>query len=146
MRPHGAGGREDRGDCAAGKPEPGTRHTQIMKPSPEPVDSDKFRQYLEDLGRDIDPVAGFFSPGTVFWRTSREPALLLAGMRALLLQIAHPKIAQGVADPTAAIGKTPWDVAFAPLPPSTVSCSADGMKRSNRPCVCERSMTMSMVG
>jgi uncharacterized protein (DUF2236 family) len=98
MRPHGAGGREDRGGCAAGKPEPGTRHTQIMKPSPEPGDSDKFRQYLEDLGRDIDPVAGFFSPGTVFWRTSREPALLLAGMRALLLQIAHPKIAQGVAD------------------------------------------------
>lgn len=37
-------------------------------------------------------------PDTVFWRVSREPALLLAGMRALLLQIAHPKIAQGVAD------------------------------------------------
>jgi uncharacterized protein (DUF2236 family) len=46
----------------------------------------------------IGPEAGFFSPGTVFWRVSGEPALLLAGMRALLLQIAHPKIAQGVAD------------------------------------------------
>ena len=60
--------------------------------------ADRFRQYLEDLARDIEPDAGFFSPDTVFWRVSREPALLLAGMRALLLQIAHPKIAQGVAD------------------------------------------------
>lgn len=60
--------------------------------------SDRFRQYLENLARDIEPESGFFSPHTVFWRVSREPALLLAGMRALLLQIAHPKIAQGVAD------------------------------------------------
>ena len=60
--------------------------------------ADRFRHYLEDLARDIEPDAGFFSPDTVFWRVSREPALLLAGMRALLLQIAHPKIAQGVAD------------------------------------------------
>ena len=60
--------------------------------------ADRFRQYLEHLARDIEPDAGFFSPDTVFWRVSREPALLLAGMRALLLQIAHPKIAQGVAD------------------------------------------------
>jgi uncharacterized protein (DUF2236 family) len=60
--------------------------------------TDRFRQYLENLARDIEPDAGFFSPDTVFWRVSREPALLLAGMRALLLQIAHPKIAQGVAD------------------------------------------------
>ena len=60
--------------------------------------SDRFGQYLEDLARDIEPDSGFFSPDTVFWRVSREPALLLAGMRALLLQIAHPKIAQGVAD------------------------------------------------
>ena len=53
---------------------------------------------MENLARDIEPDSGFFSPHTVFWRVSREPALLLAGMRALLLQIAHPKIAQGVAD------------------------------------------------
>jgi uncharacterized protein (DUF2236 family) len=59
---------------------------------------DRFRQYLENLARDIEPDSGFFSPDTVFWRVSREPVLLLAGMRALLLQIAHPKIAQGVAD------------------------------------------------
>ena len=67
-------------------------------PTAEPRESDQFRQYLEDLGRGIEPGSGFFSPEMVYWRVSREPALLLVGMRALLLQIAHPKIAQGVAD------------------------------------------------
>lgn len=61
-------------------------------------DNDAFIKYLENLGADIGPDAGFFSPDSVYWRVSREPALLLAGMRALLLQIAHPKVAQGVAD------------------------------------------------
>jgi len=57
-----------------------------------------FKQYLDNLSRDIASDSGFFHPDTLFWRVSREPALLLAGLRALLLQIAHPKIAQGVAD------------------------------------------------
>jgi uncharacterized protein (DUF2236 family) len=69
-----------------------------MNPGDVSADSDPFRQYLANLGQDIEPGSGFFLPGTVFWRVSREPVLLLAGMRALLLQIAHPKIAQGVAD------------------------------------------------
>jgi len=49
-----------------------------MNASPGPPASDRFRQYLENLGRDIEPGSGFFSPDTVFWRISREPALLLA--------------------------------------------------------------------
>jgi len=49
-----------------------------MSPSPGSGKSDRFRQYLENLGRDIEPGSGFFSPDTVFWRVSREPALLLA--------------------------------------------------------------------
>ena len=69
-----------------------------MNSGNDSIDSEQFRRYLQDLGSDIQPGAGFFSPETVFWRVSREPALLLAGMRALLLQIAHPKVAQGVAD------------------------------------------------
>jgi len=40
----------------------------------------------------------FFSPGTIFWQVHREMILLLAGGRALLMQLAHPKIAAGVAD------------------------------------------------
>jgi uncharacterized protein (DUF2236 family) len=69
-----------------------------LTPLPHCGDRAAFQQYLEHLGKDITPGSGFFSPDSVLWRVSREPALLLAGMRALLLQIAHPKIAQAVAD------------------------------------------------
>ncbi len=65
--------------------------------SDEAVDRD-FQRHLQQLGSEIDPGAGFCSPDFVFWRVNREPALLLVGMRALLMQIAHPKVAQGVAD------------------------------------------------
>lgn len=41
---------------------------------------------------------GFFVPQTQFWRVNREVLLGLAGMRALLLELAHPLIAAGVAD------------------------------------------------
>jgi uncharacterized protein (DUF2236 family) len=40
---------------------------------------------------------GYFAPGGVAWRVGRETALLLGGGRALLLQIAHPLVAAGVA-------------------------------------------------
>ena len=40
----------------------------------------------------------FFVPGTVFWRVHREMILLLVGGRALLMQLAHPKVAAGVAE------------------------------------------------
>src|SRR5262252_5550792 len=40
----------------------------------------------------------FFSPDMMFWQVDREIVLLLAGGRALLMQLAHPKIAAGVAD------------------------------------------------
>lgn len=40
----------------------------------------------------------FFAPESAIWRVDREMALLLGGGRALLMQIAHPKIAAGVAD------------------------------------------------
>ncbi len=43
------------------------------------------------------PEVGFFGPGSMTWRLYREPSILLGGMRALLLQIAHPAIATGVA-------------------------------------------------
>ena len=38
-----------------------------------------------------------FSPHSKIWQVDREMALLLAGGRALLLQLAHPKVAAGVA-------------------------------------------------
>jgi uncharacterized protein (DUF2236 family) len=44
-----------------------------------------------------DDAAGLYGPGSVGWRLNREAALLLgAGPRALLLQVAHPLVAEGV--------------------------------------------------
>jgi uncharacterized protein (DUF2236 family) len=40
---------------------------------------------------------GYFAPDGVAWRVGREAALLLGGGRALLLQVAHPLVAAGVA-------------------------------------------------
>jgi uncharacterized protein (DUF2236 family) len=39
-----------------------------------------------------------FHPDSVTWRINQEPALLLGGGRALLMQLAHPGVAAGVAD------------------------------------------------
>ena len=50
---------------------------------------------------DTDPDPGLFGPGSVTWRVLREPLLIFAGARALLLQAAHPQVAQGAIDHSA---------------------------------------------
>lgn len=40
---------------------------------------------------------GLYGPGSVTWRVNREQIMLLGGGRALLLQLAHPMVAAGVA-------------------------------------------------
>jgi uncharacterized protein (DUF2236 family) len=40
-----------------------------------------------------DPVAGFFGPGSAMWHVLREVAVPATGVRAVLLQIAHPLVA-----------------------------------------------------
>ncbi len=40
---------------------------------------------------------GLFGPRSVTWRVNRESVLMLGGGRALLLQVAHPSVAAGVA-------------------------------------------------
>ncbi len=45
--------------------------------------------------RDPTPDPGLFGPGSVTWLVMREPRLLLAAGRALLLQAANPLVAQG---------------------------------------------------
>jgi len=47
-------------------------------------------------GRSGDP--GVFGPDSIVWRIARERLLLLAGPAALLMQLAHPLVAAGVAD------------------------------------------------
>jgi uncharacterized protein (DUF2236 family) len=43
------------------------------------------------------PALGFYGPHSVMWRINREAVLLGAGPASLLLQVAHPLIASGVA-------------------------------------------------
>ena len=40
---------------------------------------------------------GYFGPESVTWQIYREPIFVLGGVRALLLQVAHPAVADGVA-------------------------------------------------
>jgi uncharacterized protein (DUF2236 family) len=60
-----------------------------------------------------DPVsgadaAGLYGPGSEAWRLNREAALLLgAGPRAVLLQVAHPLVAEGV-DRFSSFREDPW--------------------------------------
>jgi uncharacterized protein (DUF2236 family) len=41
---------------------------------------------------------GLFGPGTVTWRVNREGVLMVGGGAALILQVAHPLVAAGVAE------------------------------------------------
>ncbi|GIW71752.1 MAG: hypothetical protein KatS3mg102_1294 [Planctomycetota bacterium] len=45
-----------------------------------------------------DPRAGLFGPASLAWEIGREAMLFLGGGRAALLQLAHPWVAQAVAD------------------------------------------------
>ena len=45
-----------------------------------------------------DPLLGFYGPRSMMWRINREAVLLGAGPAALLLQVAHPSVARGVAE------------------------------------------------
>jgi len=48
--------------------------------------------------KDSTPDGGLFGPGSITWRVMREPRLLFAAGRALLLQAANPLVAQGAID------------------------------------------------
>ncbi len=74
---------------------------------------------------------GFFSCDSMFWRVNREMIGLLAGGRALLMQIAHPKVAAGVAahshfkhDPLSRLRRTMntmWSITFDETAPARAS-------------------------
>jgi uncharacterized protein (DUF2236 family) len=58
----------------------------------------EFERYLRELGREVrDPARGFVDPASPTWRVIREAVHHAAGPRALLLQFAHPMVAEGVA-------------------------------------------------
>ena len=53
------------------------------------------------------PVLGFYGPDSMMWRINREAVLLGAGPTALLLQVAHPLVAEGVAHHSS-FEQDPW--------------------------------------
>jgi uncharacterized protein (DUF2236 family) len=67
-------------------------------PTPDWVTHAQFEQQLGDLRRQVlDPRIGLFGPNSMMWRIGRcHLATSLGSGRALLLQLAHPWVSQGV--------------------------------------------------
>jgi uncharacterized protein (DUF2236 family) len=66
---------------------------------PRSVQSDNLERLLEPLRVAVpDADAGLFGPQSLIWRVDREAALFLGAGRALLLQLAHPWVAAGIAE------------------------------------------------
>lgn len=80
--------------AAAGRGGPGVRRRM----SGRAVDRAGLARLRVATGRRrVDPAAGLFAPDSATRRINREAVLLLGGGRALLLQVAHPLVAAGVA-------------------------------------------------
>jgi uncharacterized protein (DUF2236 family) len=60
--------------------------------------SDRERLQRARGGKPVAAGRSLFGPKSVTWQIDREAAVLLGGGRALLLQIAHPLVAAGVAE------------------------------------------------
>ncbi len=61
------------------------------------ADDAVFEHCLELVeSRLISEEVGYLGPDSVAWKIFREPCILLGGFRAVMLQMAHPAVAQGV--------------------------------------------------
>jgi len=61
------------------------------------VDRERLEKALETIrSRVKDPRVGLFGPGSMFWRVYGQSATNVGGLRAVLLQTAHPFIAHAV--------------------------------------------------
>jgi uncharacterized protein (DUF2236 family) len=56
---------------------------------------------VRDLSEPVRGDAGLFGPDSVTWRVHSDAAMLIGGIRALLLQTLHPRAMAGVADHSA---------------------------------------------
>ncbi len=57
----------------------------------------EFRQWVEKaMNRSVDPVAGIYGPDSMMWKVGREFISFLGAGRAVLLQLAHPWIANAI--------------------------------------------------
>ena len=62
---------------------------------------------LQTSARETDSDAGYFGPESVTWKVMREPLLVLGSLRALLMQAAHPLVAEGALK-TRSFEHDPW--------------------------------------
>ncbi len=55
-------------------------------------------EYCLSLAEDrlIGDAEGFLGPDSISWKIFREPCILLGGFRAVMMQMTHPAVAQGV--------------------------------------------------
>jgi uncharacterized protein (DUF2236 family) len=67
-------------------------------PAPQWVTRDSFDEQLARVHREVpDPIVGLYGPDSMMWRIGRcHLASMLGSGRALLLQVAHPWVTQGV--------------------------------------------------
>jgi uncharacterized protein (DUF2236 family) len=81
-----------------------------------------------------------FGPGSLTWRVNGEAVLLLGGGRALILQVAHPKVAAGVAE-FSNFRQDPWGRLYRTLEvtlkivfgdPQASQAAAEGLRRAHR--------------
>ncbi len=70
---------------------------QVRRAEIPTLSPDDLARLRRARGREVDPTRSLYGPETVTWRVNRETTLLLGGGRALLLQVAHPLVAAGVA-------------------------------------------------
>jgi len=76
-----------------------TRPTRTAAPHAARLSAADLERLRAACGRQrIEPTRSLFGPRSVTWRVNREAILLLGGGRALLLQVAHPLVAAGVAE------------------------------------------------
>lgn len=63
----------------------------------QPVTRAQLLAQLETMkGQVIDPVAGIFGPGSMFWEVGKYSSAFVGAGRAALLQVAHPWVANGI--------------------------------------------------
>ena len=74
-------------------PLPGSPSARIV------IDEEAFERELRRVGAAaVDPRQSVFGPDSLTWRIDREAAVFLGAARALLLQLAHPYVAAGIAE------------------------------------------------
>lgn len=59
----------------------------------------QYQDHLQSLAAQVEhPQHGFFGSGSMAWKVNREGMIAMGALRALLMQVAHPMVAQGIAD------------------------------------------------